>query len=321
MKRFLAMLLAMALTAGLTACGTSAQGAAASSAEASASTPQVSATPEPAPEETASSTESAEEIPADQGNTVNMMYFLDLRDGSIMAACYDDAGKNAMGSDYIKVYTDSAEITDADGNPMTVSDMVRGCFIEVTFPGMVTMSIPAQISATKIVVTDNTEHGVPDENSIPDLGSGKWWEQEVVMDAPDLTVQYKDSLGQYTQIIPYKMAAWSYEDAASQEGSATNVSMDGQTPQTWMFIENNTVKRTEFDTVKLGFTPAPDSMTALVYRQDDPADNGAEVQISEDGEITLPDSTHNWVYVVSCQWDSDSYQGEAIYGFLVTAAE
>lgn len=94
-----------------------------------------------------------------------------------MAACYDDAGTEALGGDYLKVFMDNAEITDLGGNPMTLEDMNRGCLMDVTFPGMVTMSIPAQISASKIVVTNNTpDPDFPDEHDIPDLfGTGKWW--------------------------------------------------------------------------------------------------------------------------------------------------
>ena len=315
MERIFAMILAVALSASLTACGTSRQDSA-SGTEAAPQTPAASDSAASEQEETASSNQEAQ----DQGDTVHMIYYLDLKDGSIMAACYDDPGIQAMGEDYIKVYVEDAEITDADGNPMTLADMVRGCFMEVTFPGMVTMSIPAQISATKIVVTDNSDHGIPDESDIPDRGSGTWWQRDVLSDAPELNVQYKDALGQYTQMIPYRQSAWSYADESAQEGAASNLSLDGQTPQTWMFLENNTIKRTDFDTISLSFVAAPTAMTLTVYRQDDPADTGTVVPIGENGEITLMDASYNWAYVLSCQWNDEDNQGQAIYGFLVTAA-
>ena len=316
MKRMLSLILAAALGLALTACGSSQPSSLAPAEKDSAeavSTPAVS---------TQDSAESEHPL-ADGSDTVGMIYFLDLKDGSIMAACYDDAGTKVLGGDYLKVYVDNAEIIDSDGNPMTLEDMNRGCLMDVTFPGMVTMSIPAQISATKIVVTNNTpDPDFPDENDIPDLfGTGKWWEPEVVNQAPDLVVQYKDSLGQYSQMIPYKTGDWSYGDDSAMEGGMSNAALDGQKPQEWVFDEYTTVKRTTFDTVKLVFAPQPDNMTVTMYRQDDPEDTGTEIPVSEDGEITLEGGDVNMIYVVTGDWQSEHYQGSAIYGFLVTALQ
>lgn len=314
MKRMLSLMLAAALGLALTACGSS---------QPSSSTPAEKDSALSAP---AASTQNSAETGnpmTDASDTVGMIYFLDLKDGSIMAARYDDAGTEALGGDYLKVYIDHAEITDADGNPMTLEDMNRGCLMDVSFPGMVTMSIPAQISATKIVVTNNApDPDFPDENDIPDLfGTGKWWEPEVVNQAPDLVVQYKDSLGQYSQMIPYKTGDWSYGDDSAMEGGMSNAALDGQKPQEWVFDEYTTVKRTTFDTVKLVFAPQPDNMTVTMYRQDDPEDTGTEIPVSEDGEITLEGGDVNMIYVVTGDWQSEHYQGSAIYGFLVTALQ
>lgn len=316
MKRMLSLILAAALGLALTACGSSQPSSLAPAEKDSAeavSAPAVS---------TQDSAESEHPL-ANGSDTVGMIYFLDLKDGSIMAACYDDAGTEALGGDYLKVYVDNAEIIDSDGNPMTLEDMNRGCLMDVTFPGMVTMSIPAQISATKIVVTNNTpDPDFPDENDIPDLfGTGKWWEPEVVNQAPDLVIQYKDSLGQYSQMIPYKTGDWSYGDDSAMEGGMSNAALDGQKPQEWVFDEYTTVKRTTFDTVKLVFAPQPDNMTVTMYRQDDPEDTGTEIPVSEDGEITLEGGDVNMIYVVTGDWQSEHYQGSAIYGFLVTALQ
>lgn len=316
MKRMLSLILAAALGLALTACGSSQPSSLAPAEKDSAeavSAPAVS---------TQDSAESEHPL-ADGSDTVGMIYFLDLKDGSIMAACYDDAGTEALGGDYLKVYVDNAEIIDSDGNPMTLEDMNRGCLMDVSFPGMVTMSIPAQISATKIVVTNNTpDPDFPDENDIPDLfGTGKWWEPEVVNQAPDLVIQYKDSLGQYSQMIPYKTGDWSYGDDSAMEGGMSNAALDGQKPQEWVFDEYTTVKRTTFDTVKLVFAPQPDNMTVTMYRQDDPEDTGTEIPVSEDGEITLEGGDVNMIYVVTGDWQSEYYQGSAIYGFLVTTGQ
>ena len=311
-------MLAAALGLSLAACGSSQASSLAPAEKDSAETEAVS-TPAASAEDSA---ESGNPM-ADGSDSVGMIYFLDLKDGSIMAACYDDAGTEALGGNYLKVYIDNAEITDADGNPMTLEDMNRGCLMDVTFPGMVTMSIPAQISATKIVVTNNTtDPDFPDENDIPDLfGTGKWWEPEVVNQAPDLVVQYKDSLGQYSQMIPYKTGDWSYGDDSAMEGGMSNAALDGQKPQKWVFDEYTTVKRTTFDTVKLVFAPQPDNMTVTMYRQDDPEDTGTEVPVSDSGEITLEGGDVNMIYVVTGDWQSEYYQGNAIYGFLVTAGQ
>lgn len=316
MKRMLSLILAAALGLALTACGSSQPSSLAPAEKDSAeavSAPAVS---------TQDSAESEHPL-ANGSDTVGMIYFLDLKDGSIMAACYDDAGTEALGGDYLKVYVDNAEIIDSDGNPMTLEDMNRGCRMDVSFPGMVTMSIPAQISATKIVVTNNTpDPDFPDENDIPDLfGTGKWWEPEVVNQAPDLVIQYKDSLGQYSQMIPYKTGDWSYGDDSAMEGGMSNAALDGQKPQEWVFDEYTTVKRTTFDTVKLVFAPQPDNMTVTMYQQDDPEDTGTEIPVSEDGEITLEGGDVNMIYVVTGDWQSEHYQGSAIYGFLVTALQ
>ena len=320
MKRMLSLMLAAALGLSLTACGSSQTSSSAPAEKDNAETGS-EAVSEPATS-APDSAESGNSV-ADGSDTVGMIYFLDLKDGSIMAACYDDAGTEALGGDYLKVYIDQAEITDLDGNPMTLEDMNRGCLMDVTFPGMVTMSIPAQISATKIVVTNNTpDPDFPDEHDIPDLfGTGKWWEPEVVNQAPDLVVQYKDSLGQYSQMIPYKTGDWSYGDDSAMEGGMSNAALDGQKPQEWVFDEYTTIERTEFDTVKLVFAPQPDNMTVTMYRQDDPEDTGTEVPVSEDGEITLEGGDVNMIYVVTGDWQSEYYQGSAIYGFLVTAGQ
>ena len=319
MKRFFSFILALFMLAAFTACGSS-QWASASTAPVASS--EINSAESSVPEAPASDVEDSTIMNGGE-TTVGMIYFLDLQDGSMMAACYDDAGTKVLGGDYLKVYMDNAEITDADGNPMTLEDMNRGCLMDVTFPGMVTMSIPAQISASKIVVTNNTPNpDFPAENDIPDLfGTGKWWEPEVVNQAPDLSVQYKDDMGQYSQLIPYKTGDWSYEDSSAKEGGLSNAKLDGQKPQDWFFDEYTTIQRTNFDTVKLTFAPSPDSLTVTVYCQDDPQDTGTDVPVSDSGEITLDAGDVNMIYVVKGEWNSEHYQGSAVYGFLVTPAE
>ena len=322
MKRFFSGLLAAALLLSLTACGSStaaSSGVSSALASSGAENTAPAAPAESVLESTTESSQAGSEQEAGEMVTSTMVYFLDLGDGSIMAAPIDDTGTDLLGGDYLKVFIENAEITDADGNSMTLDQMERGCVMDVTFPGMVTMSIPAQISATKIVVTNNTpDPDFPDEHDIPDLfGTGKWWEPEVVNQAPDLVVQYSDDLGQYSQMIPYKTGTWSYGDESTREGGVSNARLDGQKPQEWVFDEYSTVKKTTFDTVKLVFAPPAASMTVMAYHQDDPSDAGTELTISENGEISLLEED-NIVYVVSAQWDSEQYSGSAVYGFLVT---
>lgn len=322
MKRFFSSLLTAAMLLSLTACGSStaaSSGASSDMASSGAENTAATAPAESVPESTTESSQADSELGAGEMVTSTMLYFLDLGDGSIMAAPIDDTGTDLLSGDYLKVFIENAEITDADGNPMTLDQMERGCMMDVTFPGMVTMSIPAQISATKIVVTNNTpDPDFPGEHDIPDLfGTGKWWEPEVVNQAPDLVVQYSDDLGQYSQMIPYKTGSWSYGDDSAREGGISNARLDGQKPQEWVFDEYSTVKKTTFDTVKLVFAPAAASMTVTAYHQDDPSDTGTELTVSENGELSLLEE-ENIVYVVSAQWDSEQYSGSAVYGFLVT---
>jgi mannitol-specific phosphotransferase system IIBC component len=156
MKRIFSFILAVSMLAAFTTCGSS---QAASESTAPAASSETNSAESSVPEAPVSDAEDST-ILNNGETTVGMIYFLDLQDGSIMTACYDDAGTEALGGDYLKVYIENAEITDADGNAMTLENMNRGCLMDVTFPGMVTMSIPAQISASKIVVTNNTPDGV-----------------------------------------------------------------------------------------------------------------------------------------------------------------
>lgn len=317
MKKLIACLLALSLLNSITACGS---GAAVGSTAGDPSF--ASEAPEDSASQQDTSPDAADSALEQTEDTVTMLYFLDLKDGSIMASCIDDHGTETLGANYIKVYVDQAEIVDADGAPMAFSDIVRGSTLQVTFPGIVTMSIPAQISATKILVTDEDPSGIPAEDEIPDLfGTGKWWEPEVVNQAPDMYVQYESTYGLTSQIIPYHTGSWSYGDDSAQEGGMTNASLDGQKPQSWVYDEYNTVKRAGFDTVKLTFAPAPEEMTVTAYDRADPEDTGTQIPVEADGSIALLEGEGDVVYTVSGTWNSEAYQGWAVYGFLVTAAE
>ena len=316
MKRIVALLMALGLAVTAAGCGSSQS--VGSSQSALPSAPEASASIDAA--QSASDAEAGASLDQ-QSDTVTMIYYLDLKDGSIMAACRDQSGIDSLGGDYIKVYTDNAAIEDAAGNPVALSDIARGSILQVTFPGMVTMSIPAQISASKIVVSEEAPADVPAENEIPDRGSGKWWEPEVVNQVPDLSIQYRSQYGQVSQLIPYHTGSWSYGDDGAQQGGMTNAALDGQKPQDWVYDEYNTLTRAGFDTVTLTFAAAPEDITVTAYLRSDPEDPGTQIPVEADGSIALLQSDEDVVYTVSGTWNTEAYQGWAVYGFLVTAAE
>lgn len=316
MKRIVALLMALGLAVTATGCGSSQS--VGSSQSALPSAPEASASIDAA--QSASDAEAGASLDQ-QSDTVTMIYYLNLKDGSIMAACRDQSGIDSLGGDYIKVYTDNAAIEDAAGNPVALSDIARGSILQVTFPGMVTMSIPAQISASKIVVSADAPEDVPAENEIPDRGSGKWWEPEVVNQVPDLSIQYRSEYGQISQLIPYHTGSWSYGDEGAQQGGMTNAALDGQKPQDWVYDEYNTLTRAGFDTVTLTFAAAPENITVTAYLRSDPEDPGTQIPVEADGSIALLQSDEDVVYTVSGTWNTEAYQGWAVYGFLVTAAD
>ena len=316
MKKFVALLMALGLAVTATGCGSSQS--VGSSQSALPSAPEASASIDAA--QSASDAEAGASLDQ-QSDTVTMIYYLDLKDGSIMAACRDQSGIDSLGGDYIKVYTDNAAMEDAAGNPVALSDIARGSILQVTFPGMVTMSIPAQISASKIVVSEEAPADVPAENEIPDRGTGKWWEPEVVNQVPDLSIQYRSEYGQISQLIPYHTGSWSYGDEGAQQGGMTNAALDGQKPQDWVYDEYNTLTRAGFDTVTLTFAAAPEDITVTAYLRSDPEDPGTQIPVEADGSIALLQSNEDMVYTVSGTWNTEAYQGWAVYGFLVTAAD
>ncbi len=316
MKRFVALLMALGLAVTAAGCGSGQS--VGSSQSALPSAPEASASVDAA--QSASDAEAGASLDQ-QSDTVTMIYYLDLKDGSIMAACRDQSGIDSLGGDYIKVYTDNAIMEDAAGKPVALSDIARGSILQVTFPGMVTMSIPAQISASKIVVSEEAPADVPAENEIPDRGSGKWWEPEVVNQVPDLSIQYRSQYGQISQLIPYHTGSWSYGDDGAQQGGMTNAALDGQKPQDWVYDEYNTLTRAGFDTVTLTFAAAPKDITVTAYLRSDPEDPGTQIPVEADGSIALLQSDEDMVYTVSGTWNTEAYQGWAVYGFLVTAAD
>lgn len=249
---------------------------------------------------------------------VDMLYYLNLGDGSIMAACSTEEGKARLGENYYVVHVEDAEIYNAAGEKITLEELTRGCPIRVSWPGMVMESYPGQISATVVTaLSDTADPSVPPEDQIPSIdGGAKWWEPETVTEVPELSLQYRNDLGEITQLVECRHGSWAYGQEDSQgalSGGASNDRRDGQRPQEWSL---DTVIRRQGETVvKLGFSAPPQSISVMAYRQDDPEDQGTPVALDEENNLTLLDGAY--IYAVSAQWEGQ-YRGEAVYGFLVT---
>lgn len=56
-------------------------------------------------------------------------------------------------SDKIYVHVENAQITDASGNPCLLENIVPGDVLKIFYNGMIMESYPAQIHASKIIVT------------------------------------------------------------------------------------------------------------------------------------------------------------------------
>ncbi len=252
--------------------------------------------------------------------TVDMLYYLNLGEGSIMAACSTEEGKARLGENYYVVHVADAEIYNAEGEKITLEELTRGCPIRVSWPGMVMESYPGQISAlTVTALSDTADPSVPPEDQIPSIdGGARWWEPEPVTEVPELSLQYRNDLGEITQLVECRHGSWAYGQEDSQgdlSGGASNDRKDGQKPQEWAFQEDAVIHRQGETVVKLGFSALPQSISVMAYRQDDPEDQGTPVALDEENQLTLLDG--NYVYAVSAQWDGQ-YRGEAVYGFLVT---
>jgi hypothetical protein len=277
MKRFLALLCALSLLA-LTACGSS---------------------------------ESTEETTAEQ---VDMLYYLDLSDGSIMAACYTQEGIQRLGQDYYVVLADGAEIYNTAGEPITLDQLTRGCPIRITWPGMVMESYPAQLSAAKIEqLSDTPEPSVPEPEDIEPMDGGtKWWEPEPVTQVPDLQLGYTFSDFSVSMRVEPQLSSWACFENTS--GTASSVQLDGQSPRAWTYDDSNTITA-DISTLSLSFSPAAQSVSVTAYAYGDDSDQGTDIALDESGSFAvLPGDC---IYVVSAQWDTADYSGSGVYGFRV----
>lgn len=312
MKKIFAFILTISLMLSLAACGSSAQ------PDSTSETTTSETTTSPETTET-SQVPSMEETAASQ---VDMLYYLKVGEGSIMAAPYTQEGIDQLGQDYYVVHVDAAKIYNAAGEEISLEELTRGCPIRITWPGMVMSTYPGQINAEKVeALSDEADPSVPPEDEIEPFGDGpKWWVEEPITEVPVLHVEYRTDMAAVVQIVEKRYGSWSFTEEAEDSdisGGASNTQLDGQTPWEWTYDDSNTITR-EMDTLTLTFSTEAQTIQVTAYAYDDPQDPGTDVPVSEDGTIELLEGDH--IYVISASWDTDQYQGEGTYGILVKEA-
>lgn len=312
MKKIFAFILTISLMLSLAACGSSAQ------PDSTSETTTSETTTSPETTET-SQVPSMEETAASQ---VDMLYYLKVGEGSIMAAPYTQEGIDQLGQDYYVIHVNAAKIYNAAGEEISLEELTRGCPIRITWPGMVMSTYPGQINAEKVeALSDEADPSVPPEDQIEPFGDGpKWWVEEPITEVPVLHVEYRTDMAAVVQIVEKRYGSWSFTEEAEDSdisGGASNTQLDGQTPWEWTYDDSNTITR-EMDTLTLTFSTEAQTIQVTAYAYDDPQDPGTDVPVSEDGTIELLEGDH--IYVISASWDTDQYQGEGTYGILVKEA-
>ncbi len=300
LKKYLILTIIMGLLLGLAGCGgetaSSGSGAAGEIVDAG-SDAQLSVT--------------EDSLHAEEMTSVDMIYYLDLGEGTIMAAAYTDEGVAQMGSDYYVVHVSDAEIYNAAGEKCTMEDLPRGVELKIQWPGMVMESYPAQIAAYKITaLSDTPVEGLPAEDEIPAVNGGeKWWEPEPVVELPGMTLEYTTDAFVVAQFLQGG-GSWSCE----VDGQMLVTEIDVDAPLDTAFDDGNTIKRKGFDTIRLNTGPDADTMTVEAYV--DGSETPVPVELDGDGSMQLLEGS-SVIYVVSCQWNT-TYTGQGSYVFLVT---
>lgn len=274
-----------------------------------------------------------------EADALDVLYFKKLGDSSIMVSCYTDKGIALMGGDYFVVHVGDAEICNMDGEKIALDQIVRGSELQIEWPGMVMESYPAQISAETVrVISEEVGEGFPPEDDIPALfGGPKWWEDDPVLEVPDMSVTYWTDLATVTVCVSPYNGTWHYtEEGYDNEvvGGEENALVDGSHPLDWIYDDNNTIKKqprmyprgdtldspegADPDKQYVSIAPYPNTKTLTVtaYTVGDESRKGIPVPILEGGNIEL--LSGDTVYVVEASWDEERYQGSAVYSFLVT---
>ena len=73
--------------------------------------------------------------------------------------------------------------------------------------------------------------------------------------------------------------------------------------------------------VPLTFAAAPEDITVTATCGLTRRIPAPQIPVEADGSIALLQSDEDVVYTVSGTWNTEAYQGWAVYGFLVTAAD
>ena len=202
---------------------------------------------------------------------------------------------------------------------ITLEELTRGSKIQIQWPGMVMESYPAQIAAEKVtVLSDEIPEDFPAEDAIPPIYDGPiWWEEATATEAPNLILDYSTDLALVTVAIQPQNSQWSYSENGA--AGANNTALTGQPVQEWTFDDNNTIKRTGFDTITLSANPAPDAFMVTVFAYGDDTDQGTTLELDAEGTLALLDG--NYIYLVEAKWDNETYTGQAVYAFLVLEEE
>lgn len=245
---------------------------------------------------------------------VDMLYYLDLGGGSIMAACYEESDIQTLGQDYYVVHVGDAEIYNTVGELCAFGDIPRGCPLRIEWPGMIMESYPGQISATRVTaLEDEPDPRVPPEDEIPAINGGvKWWVSEPVTELPSLTMEYTTP-DYATAVFLQGNGSWNYQTGA---GHSAGVVSCGENPVDWDYDDNNTCKRVGYDTVRFITNPAYGEISVQAYV--DGSTEPQDVPVDEDGTLVLVDG-QEVIYVIHLMWNTPDYWGEGDYGVkLVT---
>lgn len=301
MKKYMTMLLAFSLLLGCAGCGTSG---------ASAETP-VSSVDEVSEMPSVEVPSSDEETNPGSSETVDMLYYLNLGGGSIMAACYTEEDIAVMGQDYYVVHVGDAEIYNASGEKITLDELTRGCPVRISWPGMIMESYPGQIAAEKVqAISDTPDPSVPEEDEIPAVNGGyKWWEPELQRELPGLTMEYTTP-DYVVAMFLNGLGSWSYVD----EGETTEVISCGEDPLDWEYDDNNTCMWNHFDTIRFSCGIPWETISVNAYV--DGKEETVEVPVNEDGTVELVNGG-SVIYVVTCTWNTDTYKGEGTYAVKI----
>ena len=308
MKKMISLLLIFTLLLGLGACGSANENNETLSAQGAETEVGVSQ------QEPSVLEESIQEIPEEDMMSLDVIYYLDLGNGSIMAACANEEGVAMMGKDYFVVLLDQAELVNAVGEAVALKDVSRGSTLQIQWPGMVMESYPAQIAAARVTVTDaQIDPDFPAEDQIPAVDGGdKWWEPQPVTELPGLNVEYTTS--DYAVCMFLRgLGNWSYE----QDGESVMITSDGSHPLEMTYDDNNTIKRGDFDTIRLISVPEADTLVISAYV--DGSGEAVDVAMEADGTVVLLEGSEV-IYVVSGFWNGTNYSGDATYAFKVLTA-